>query len=120
LILNFTFRKKCVMKRLTAVITTCMFLLLVSATPTQAVTRLCFFAHSQVEGSVATLYVGGAAPVQKRVIVNATKFYQEPVSFFQIAIGVLTEFMVLVLILPLFLKQALHSIELVLGFLSFV
>ncbi len=55
--------------------------LLLPATPAEATTRLCFRAGSQVEGAVATVYVGGAIPVQKQVTLSATTFYKEVLRF---------------------------------------
>lgn len=69
------------MKRILAALIVATFALVVPAPRADATTRFCFFAHSQVQGSVATTYVGGALPVQKRVVVNATTFYHEDVSF---------------------------------------
>ena len=69
------------MKRIIAAVIVTGFVMIGSVTPASATTRLCFFAHSQVMGSLATTYVGGAAATAKRVVANATTFYHEDVSF---------------------------------------
>ena len=61
----------------------CAFTLLtlVPAASAQATTRLCFKAGSQVEGAIATAYVGGAAARAKRATATATTYYKEALSF---------------------------------------